>query len=197
MDMDKYHLALGKFVNEYAHVEADLFLLLILTAGVPIPTGQALFSGTRVSAAISFIKRLYEARNEQPSKRMHDVFAQLNTITTVRDHILHMGVYELDDDTFVSKNWMRAHAERSRKAIDASPEALDAMTADLHTIGMWLGLQQVVAGKPGSIHGEELAEQLKMRSPSPWRYRPVEIRPQEQSLSTAETGLGALAPSRA
>jgi hypothetical protein len=175
LDMDKYYLALGKFVNEFAHAEADMFVLLIMTANVPIATGQALFSGTRVRDSISFIKRIYETRGSEPTARMADVFSQLTSIATARDHILHMGVYETrEDGLMISSNQMRAHAKRAIRELDASPESLNAMTEDLRVISMWLFGQQIVEKKPGLPHAEDAVRKHRGREPAPWRYKPAQ-----------------------
>lgn len=94
MDMDKYHLALGRFIVVYADAESHLFITLMKTAGVDLNTAQALFSGTRTDGAIKFIRRIHETRSIEIPARLEDAFKQLNKITTARDHILHHGVRE-------------------------------------------------------------------------------------------------------
>jgi hypothetical protein len=166
---DKYYLGLGMFVDRYGMVEDQLFVLLMLVSGVRIDTAQAIFSGTRTAAAISFIKRLHEVKQEPLPDRLAEVFAQLNTITTVRDHILHTAIF-IDGRSVTSTNFLRAHAERTRKAIDASPERLAQMTHDLSVIAAAFMVHQLMLMEPQKI--KDIRQSMLARnSRRAWLYK--------------------------
>jgi hypothetical protein len=98
-------------------VEADMQHALWRTAGVKSPIEPAIFSGTRIDAAASFIKRIAEAEG-WPAKRrrtLDDVSAQLGEITRVRNDILHYGASATGKDEWTISNKLVAHtADRIR-----------------------------------------------------------------------------------
>jgi hypothetical protein len=163
VDMDKYYLALGRFIVMYADIEGSLFVTLMRAAGIELKTAQALFSGTRVGGAISFIRRLYETRNTEIPARLDEVFRHLNAITTFRDDLLHNGVKYLGTH-LQSTNELKAHADRTLVVRDVSPELLDAMTDDLRVIGFYLAVRLTVAD-------EDIPPSSLLRAP--WRYTPA------------------------
>jgi len=56
-----YWLALGRFVDNFSMIEAQLFETLKIASGVSDQTAPAIFSGTRVDAAMSFLNRIAES----------------------------------------------------------------------------------------------------------------------------------------
>jgi hypothetical protein len=88
---DAYHLALGRFVDAFATAEHNLKFAFAETAKIPRDVAQAIFSGTRVDAAISLIRRLYEAKGINPEPEVEIALSHMNTILTVRNEIMHYG----------------------------------------------------------------------------------------------------------
>jgi hypothetical protein len=86
-----YYEALGRFVAQFAGVEATLFWALIFHGKINQKVAQAIFSGTRVDQAMSFISRICEAIDpgEERRSELRDVFTQLRAINDVRNSLLH------------------------------------------------------------------------------------------------------------
>lgn len=174
MDMDKYYLALGRFVDAFSDIEDHVFMTLGTEAGMVPPFAQALFSGTRVDAAISLIRRLYESKERVIPERLSDVLSQLAAINTVRNNILHFGVRQFNHQLQVS-NSVRAHSERSHKVFTVSAEMLDDMRADLDTMGYSLALHIAQTNMPEAFtgSGNTRRDQLLAAAQAPWRYKPA------------------------
>ena len=58
-----YFEALGRFAEEFAILEAVMFNTLAFYAKVPNNMARALFSGTRVRAAMGSVKRIIQIQN--------------------------------------------------------------------------------------------------------------------------------------
>jgi hypothetical protein len=172
--MDKYYLALGRFIDRYAACEGQTFFLTLATANMTMDVAQALLSGTRTTAAIKFMRRMYEARNATVPTRLDAAFKQLGSITTLRDHLLHTGVVLSEaKDELVSTNWIRAHAERAKKETKVSAELLDDMTADLDTISAILQVHFHLRYFPDAFSSaEDQRGLLYSEAQRPWRYTP-------------------------
>jgi hypothetical protein len=186
VDMDKYYLALGKFVEMFAKVEDAVFVALVRKTGVFSPRAEALFSGTRVRDAVSFIKRLHEADSTPLPPRLAEVFGQLSAINTIRDRILHWGTWPTESGTGLQvTNRLRAHADRARHEFETSPEHLDDMRNDLEIIYAALTLYSHRVARPeypppGSSRGQALLQ----FSLAPWRHKPAPL--DTQGLLTAK-----------
>ncbi len=87
-----YYQALGKFVDHFAAVESALLWFLSRLASVDEPTSRAIFSGVRADQAISFIKRLHEARRQPLNETLAKTFDHFTQINRYRNDILHYGV---------------------------------------------------------------------------------------------------------
>jgi hypothetical protein len=64
-----YFQALGMFVDRFAQVESALFQFLSVFAGVDDQTARAIFSGTRVDAACSFLRRIADVKDRAKNPR--------------------------------------------------------------------------------------------------------------------------------
>lgn len=175
MDIDKYYISLGRFVDRFADAEDHIFIALQNVADLNSSIGRALLSGTRVRGAIDFIKRLYEAKDEVPPPRLLEALSQLAAINTTRDHILHSAV-RMENNAFTSSNQIRAHAPRTLKVIPISPEILDAMTADLETVMIVLArfLTMQWSAEDFDDPNNRKAQAVISISQRPWRYKPVQ-----------------------
>ena len=63
-----YYTALGHFINKYAQLESVVNGALFTITGVDPRVGKAIFSGTRLSGAVSFINRTLDATDQHEIK---------------------------------------------------------------------------------------------------------------------------------
>ncbi len=101
--LEPYWAALGKFLHRYALAEATLNQVLRICANVTDDHAKALFSGTRVTSAISFIRRIHEADGKKLSPWLDRAFPKLSELTSARDEILHQG-FALEGDKIIVSN---------------------------------------------------------------------------------------------
>ena len=178
-----YWEALGRFVEHFAMAESALFLNLGHHAKVTDDIGKALFSGTRVDGAISFIRRIVQVAppDAETVQELDDVLAQLQAINTVRNHLVHYGTEWSNDPSRerLSSNRMVALTERHLVEHRISSEMLDDMSIDLFKIYTHLMLQVLMPGAsikervgleiwPG---GEALLAAWRYKRPQPARQR--------------------------
>jgi hypothetical protein len=129
---DDYHKQLGLFASVFAQVEAHLFVLLIVLAGVTLPIGRALFSGTRALEAISLMRRVMTAKPPPENIRttLEAVFAQLALINDIRNHVIHYGTGFAETE-YVSSNAIRALSSDKEREFTVSPTILHKISSDL------------------------------------------------------------------
>jgi hypothetical protein len=141
LDMLKdYYTALGEFVDEFAKTENFIFWTLHVVSGIETPVFNALLSGTRARAAISYLRRIAETRDTELPQWLTDAFGQFGTINTERDLILHSGVTPTIGLALLVSNKDRAHVSRSARTIPVSAEVLERMTNDLQKISKLLSI---------------------------------------------------------
>lgn len=169
VDEPAYYEALGRFVTEFAAVEAAMFMALKFYAKVSWPMARVLFSGTRVRAAIDLINRTCEISDPGEDRRaeLREVFKRLRAINEIRDSLLHHGSVTYSDRGRTTSNVLISHAPRSLKESPVSLEILDAMTADLRKIGYHLNMQVI---SPTASFAERAAEIRELTDA--WQYTP-------------------------
>jgi len=82
-----YYIALGRFLSSYAIVESNVLVVLGVATKVTNEVRQSIFSGTRASAALDYIKRIADAQN-WPAEQValiKFVTDQLGEVTRVRN----------------------------------------------------------------------------------------------------------------
>jgi hypothetical protein len=172
MNMDDYYRALGRFVDGFAYVEDMVFVALTMEAGLSMDAAQAVLSGTRVDAAISFMRRLFEARREEMPDRLNEALTQLAAINTVRNSILHWGTRREGEGLRVS-NAFRAHSERTRKSFPVSTAMLDDMQDDVGTIISILAhrMMSIKFAKEINDPSNSSAAELVAASSASWKFK--------------------------
>ncbi len=164
---DKYHLALGRFVDAFSTAEHNLKFALAAVANIPRDTAKAIFSGVRVSVSISFIRRIYESRTQDIPQDINDALSHMNTILTERDQIMHYGG-NFDGETLVTStapHTIHKKAIIKRRSLDD----IDNMTKDLLTLGnmfMWI----IIKDNPNSFR--EAIDFLHQSGHVPFQYKP-------------------------
>jgi hypothetical protein len=86
-----YWLALGKFVEFFAHTEGVLFIYLSLCIKINVKEAKAVFSGLHVDQIIKHIRRLWQiSKPDETVRAAVDVaLTQLKLINGLRNSIVH------------------------------------------------------------------------------------------------------------
>jgi len=115
--VDKYYLALGRFVSAFSDAEATLLDVLWLSAKMRAPYAQAVLSGVRTEAAIGYINRIAEAKrwSEKKKANWQRLFTQLGLINKLRNDILHYGVSMFGSYWVVTNKRVVHHPDRIRE----------------------------------------------------------------------------------
>ena len=164
---DRYHLALGRFIDAFSTAEHNLKFALASVANVPRETAQAIFSGVRVKPAIDFIRRIFESRKESIPPDINNALNHMAAILSARDDIVHYGA-NVDGNEFITTNAPHT-IPRQSKTKRRDIEDLGAMTEDLLTIGHLL-IWMMVKDNPNAF--PEALELLDKAAHAPFRYRP-------------------------
>jgi len=163
--VNAYYDALGCFIHHFAQTESLLLAGLRQQAGVDEDTARAIFSGTRVDNAKSFINRLREIRKLPDSPTLKRAFAQLTIITTMRNDIVHYGAeFKAGFEPRVSTRAVAMPGNEREHIV--TPDTLDQMTADLGIINN--ALSAVLFDAPS----EEVRLAWEQAARQPWHYRP-------------------------
>lgn len=176
---DAYHLALGRFLDEFAETERGL-LVAVATASSAHPDVWAVLfdTMTTANACVALIK--YMAARDIPipdnGKRAID---QLKLITTARNSLVHKGGRISADGGYSSVNSL--FAPQTKRPIDVAPDVLDAMVLDLRVIQVAVMLIGVAGGGGGPGIGfvdnpalyEEVMANFRKVAGDPWHYTPA------------------------
>lgn len=169
-------LALGQFVIAWADAEKELYRALVAYSGVNDAVARAIFSGTRASTMIAFIRSIAH-NTEMATDRLSDleyVFAQMGAILSMRDHVIH---YISDSFAFAEdpKERQVSNVDRTSRygkhftaAIGA--DTLGAMTWDLYGIANHLNMHHGIREGPFRPWREDYEDS----EPTPWRYKSLQ-----------------------
>lgn len=176
---DRYHLALGRFVEAFATAETSLHVLLWAVSATTVGVSRAIFSGTRARTAIDFIRRIAEAERMPLGDALDDAFTRFSTINTVRDRILHYGSNSSDGigAARLVSNRLTAHSPNSLFELPVSPKMLHEMTEDS------MKLAAIFAGTAMSSAADQHPEVwrgFELRAQTPWLYKPVQQVPKSR-----------------
>jgi hypothetical protein len=131
-----YLRVLGNFVEAFAQLEAMMFQSLRFYAGVETPTARALFSGTRVDAAMQNIRRIWEVHPIAPGRKadMENLFQQIKLIADLRNKIIHYGTIVTSDKGRITSTVSRALTPDRVEEHRARKKDLSAMIDDIVVI---------------------------------------------------------------
>ena len=166
---EKYYLALGRFIQRFAGIEASLQSLLWRYAEVSPEIARSIFSGVRVDQAMSFIKRLHKSREIEMHPMMLNTLDQIGVINTARNLIIHYGAkFDKGEPQFVTNQRLAIRPEDAQW-LPISVQAFDALTADISHIHLCINLlAQRDQMKPERF--ERAVERALRRA---WRYKHV------------------------
>lgn len=170
--LDAYHLALGRFVDRFAHVEGAVYWTLCTASQVPGLNAKAVFSGVRIETACSQVRRIYEINDKPLPKMLERAFSQLKTILEVRNSILHYGYMAYPELNWITSN-QRTALPNKAKELPISPKILDQMSEDLVTISFCLGFQNALSNPLD----KETMQRLETCAQAPWQYTPASPAP--------------------
>ena len=163
-----YLLALGEFIDQFARTEAMLHYVLRHFAKTSQNIGNAVFSGVRVDAAVSFIRRIAEVEDpgETARKQIDFLFTHLAEINNLRNDIVHYGSEIRGGGRRVTTNRIMAlTADRIRERA-VSPEILRDAASDLNKINIHLSAHLL-------IHmPNQIMEGFRPILDASWRYKP-------------------------
>lgn len=161
-----YWMALGKFVHRYSMVEATLFQVFRITAGLSNRKTKAVFSKMRVRELVSGIKNINESTGVSQSLWLERAFSKIEEITTIRDRILHDG-FELKGDQVIVSNWHKTTPRKARVQSYTIAD-FDALEADCCTIVACLNVHWIEAKMPKKM--AQILPREREIAMSPWRY---------------------------
>ena len=169
----EYHQSLGNFVTEFSNAEAILHHLVCKFAGVIQPTANAVFSGVRIEAAMSYINRIADAQKWRKGRkaRLQIIFTQLGHINKLRNEILHYGSTVQTSGTVLITNKNVVHLKSRIQERRISATVLNDATKDLIKI-FWLLV--AFAWYPKLPMWEKIMGSILDVS---WSYKPQQPRP--------------------
>lgn len=179
---DKYYLALGHFIDDFAATEAQVLDVLCYYAKADKQTAKALFSGVRVDQAADFIRRLGQARKINPgplAEISQNLLPQVKAITDLRNDIIHYGIQlnssglKVDNQRGVGRTQVRRYFVSAKLLEDAS--------SDLGRINLRF---YMAANNEIST---SLPPQIREKLFGPWRYR-SRVTPQKRPQSPRKRG---------
>jgi hypothetical protein len=168
---ERYWSSLGHFVEMFAFVELQLFLVLTRFTSVSNDVARAIFSGVHIETAIGLLRRtLSVAWGNLDAEEFGEALAQLKLITGKRNDIIHFGSSTVEDGTRLVTTKAKALFPADVRETRVSSRAIDAMLMDLSSIALelvaWqhLPLKQLESKRPagGSVP----------KKPRTWHYKP-------------------------
>ena len=148
--------ALGHFAGQFAVAETVIHDFLVWKSGIDPKLAPAIFSGTRLSAGIMTIRRIYQAQGRPIEPDVASAFERLQMINGIRNQVMHYGVtYAWDEEDvgpFVS-NARLAPAPEKVQETNVTVDDLDRMTTDLTVCAFILELRLLEAQDPLATPG--------------------------------------------
>lgn len=153
----------GRFIHGFARAELELILLLYEISGLPKQKAGAIFSGTRAEGARDTINNILGATGQIDKKeRLKIPFAQLTTIGTIRNNLVHWGAEADNSGSFEVNNQNRSPL--NPKSFNISIDDFTKMSRDLNVIYLLLKSERDAGDIPRG-----LVEVLKQMT---WQYKP-------------------------
>lgn len=162
--LDKYHLALGRFVSKFAEIEGQLFGLLMLRSGVPLDTLNVLTPAmVGMKGILQRLEALLVGPNNVPDPRFVRVKAHLGTIMKRRNDLMHISPrYNAEGHSIVDN--LR---KTKFRPWNATPEILNQMTHDLDVIAAGIAVQMLAGIAPEAFVDEGFGP----ASETEWQYK--------------------------
>lgn len=171
----RYWRVLGQFIEAFSLLEHSFFDSLCFYAGVDRKMGVALFSGTRVEAAIQYIGRILDTNPIAPGRRtdLETIFKQAKAINGIRNKIIHYGSFVTSDKGRITSTISRALLPSRVEEYRVSISIIKAMTTDITLICTSLYWDKL-ANDPSKT-------QITPILLDPWRYKPEPPNPPQRA----------------
>jgi hypothetical protein len=164
-----YYIALGRFMTEFAKVESVVALALWTLAGVDIKTARAVFSGTRMDAAIGLINRLLSVSRFPDKKRemLDRALIHAQAIAKIRNDIVHYGAPDGIAPEFakISNKLVALTPETHLRETKITAEDLNRMSVDLAKIHTHIFSAALDYSRVTTPYVESVVR-------APWLYKP-------------------------
>lgn len=136
-----FNEALGGFLHDFAVLERNVFEALEKATAVSHNIGSIIFSGVRLAAAISHLRKIAEADNWPKGRRDAVVAwtAQLEKIIKLRNDLLHYGTSSGDKEGTMSwtiSNRKLIYDTKYLKEQEVSTSIINDAAADLMLINL-------------------------------------------------------------
>ena len=185
---ENFERALGRLMVAWADAEREAYHVLVAYSGVSDAVGRALFSGTRMTGVIDFIRSI-DFNKPLPIDRSADlahVFDQISAINGIRNHLVHHSShsYSFDENSHRVVANERTSRYGQGKGYVVSPEEIENITQDLLAISNHLNMHH------GPRNGQFMPwrENSPSDPPTPWLYKPLKsIDTWEKSPAGART----------
>jgi hypothetical protein len=173
--------AIGELTLAWSDLEVVLYKLLKHYAGVSDAVGRAIFSGTRASTMINFLKAIADNTNMEETRKsdLDDIFSHIKAINSMRDFVVHhvdgtRQEFELENPRErVLTDSRRVSRTKNTRRVDVGSHSLIAMRDDIieccwRLQSHWDHTNEPF--KPGAgVHG--LRNAWKFKSPQPKRTK--------------------------
>ena len=131
--------AIGELTLAWSDLEVVLYKLLKHYSGVNDAVGRAIFSGTRASTMINFLKAIADNTNMEETRKsdLDDIFSHISAINSMRDFVVHhvdgsRQEFELENPRErVLTDSRRVSRTKNTKRIDVGSSSLIAMRDDI------------------------------------------------------------------
>ena len=164
--LDEYWYSLGRFVHAFAIAEDVVSNILWIESNTTARMSRALFSGTRMRAAIDLIKRIHEEQGRTLDPLLARAFPKLAEINTVRDKILHHGHHVHGSSVLVADD-ERTIVKKATAFLVSAPD-LEAIRTDTLTATACLSLYWQMKRYPNHVRKIENNRRVASRQ---WLYK--------------------------
>lgn len=131
--------AIGELTLAWSDLEVVLYKLLKHYADVNDAMGRAIFSGTRASAMIKFLKAIADNTNMEEIRKsdLDDIFSHIQSINSMRDFVVHhvnggMQEFQLENpDVRLLTDSRRVSRKKNAKFYSVGSATIAAMRDDI------------------------------------------------------------------
>lgn len=164
-----YFEALGEFVDAFARAEEMARITMWSIARVDAIEARVIWPRLMVSTSIKTIRGLLAERGEILPPVFGEALMQLETLTSVRNTILHYGTYPDADDRLTTTDWRYGNPPKKLRQYIVSPALLRAMT---HDVAIIISRLTTYFNAPSEPDQAEVWDKALVDAKSPFQYKP-------------------------
>ena len=170
---DAFVSAIGQLTLAWSDLETVLYKLLKHYAGVTEAVGRAIFSGTRASGMVKFIRAIADNTEMDQARRadLEEIFGQAIALNSMRDFVVHLdgSEQEFEEDNpreRVLTDSLRVSRTRNAKRVYVGSAMLLGMRDDC--LECCWRLHAHLAPKSAPFQPGPGANGIR----SPWKFKP-------------------------